>query len=226
MRKKKLCISLIIMIFIIITFIGMFLSKTEPKSINYEKKPNVEENIKSDSKSIQFLKSISDIEAINTKLIDNPVGIKGEFLVPEKSIVQGVNYFLIETKNDKITNLNINIEDGKIKAKVDYRLTKNINVPVEVEVLPTLNKNKDLVLNIKNVKLLDLKLYDWIVDLSVNSFIKDWFSKDSNILVKFNDGSVIIDKTNFKGVNLENINLDKHNLKLNMIINLKYFLNK
>ncbi|EPZ54985.1 hypothetical protein H477_4126 [[Clostridium] sordellii ATCC 9714] len=92
--------------------------------------------------------------------------------------------------------------------------------------LPTLNKNKDLVLNIKNVKLLDLKLYDWIVDLSVNSFIKDWFSKESNILVKFNDGSVIIDKTNFKGVNLENINLDKHSLKLNMIINLKYFLNK
>ena len=88
-----------------------------------------------------------------------------------------------------------------------------------------MDKNNNLILNIKEVKLLDLKLYDWIVDIALKSFIKDWFSKDSNINVKFEKGNVVIDKNNFKEVMLKNISLGPKNLKINMIIDFNHINN-
>ncbi|SCI67092.1 Uncharacterised protein [uncultured Clostridium sp.] len=226
MNKKKIIIIALIIIGILFFFLGFINNK--PKDIENQNTNinKIEESQISENKTIKFLKSVSGIKANNIELINNPVGVKGEFLVPQKSILNGVNYFLKETKNDKISKVDININKNTVKAKVNYKVTKNITTPIEVEVVPSLNKNKDLILNVKEVKLLDLKLYKWIVDMALNSFIKDWFSKDSNISVKFNDGSVIIDKSNFKDVSLENISLDSNNLKINMIIDLNYILNK
>lgn len=223
MNKKKIWIISVLIVAVVFIGIISIGSKEEKKVVDNNIK--TEKNISENSKTLSFLKSVSGIKAEKMELIDTPVGIKGEFLIPEKSILDGVNYFLDNTKNDKIENVNINIDKGKVKAKVDYKVTKGIKVPVEVEIIPSLNKEKDLVLNIEKVKLLDLKLYDWVVNMSVNSFIKDWFSKDSNVDVKFNDGNVIIDKSNFKGIDLEKITLDEHNLIVNMIIDLKYFIN-
>ena len=42
------------------------------------------------------------------------MGVKGEFLVPQKSILNGVNYFLKETKNDKISKVDININKNTV----------------------------------------------------------------------------------------------------------------
>lgn len=223
MNKKKIWIISVLIVAVVFIGIISIGSKEEKKIVDNNIK--TEKNISENSKTLSFLKSVSGIKAEKMELIDTPVGIKGEFLIPEKSILDGVNYFLDNTKNDKIENVNINIDKGKVKAKVGYKVTKGIKVPVEVEIIPSLNKEKDLVLNIEKVKLLDLKLYDWVVNMSVNSFIKDWFSKDSNVDVKFNDGNVIIDKSNFKGIDLEKITLDEHNLIVNMIIDLKYFIN-
>lgn len=176
-------------------------------------------------KNLTFFRDIAGVKATNVELIDNPVGVKGEFSVPEKSILNGINYFLKETKNEKISNVNIHIEKQGIIAKVDYKVNKSITTPIEVKFLPIVDKSNNLILNIKEVKLLDLKLYDWVVDIALKSFIKDWFSKDSNINVKFEKGNVIIDKNNFKGVMLKNISLESKGVKINMIIDFNYINN-
>lgn len=228
MKNKKQKIFLGIIIFFILSATIIFSIKkldTQPtKQIKkIENNKDIVEN--SEAKNLTFFRDIAGVKATNIELIDNPVGVKGEFLVPEKSILNGINYFLKETKNDKISNINIDIEENGIIAKVDYKVNQNITTPIEVKFLPTVDKNNNLILNIKEVKLLDLKLYDWIVDIALKSFIKDWFSKDSNINVKFEKGNVVIDKNNFKEVILKNISLGSKDLKINMIIDFNHINN-
>lgn len=228
MKNKKQKIFLGIIIFFILSATIIFSIKkldTQPTQQvkKIENNKDIVEN--SEAKNLTFFRDIAGVKATNIELIDNPVGLKGEFLVPEKSILNGINYFLKETKNDKISNVNIDIEENGIIAKVDYKVNQNITTPIEVKFLPTVDKNNNLILNIKEVKLLDLKLYDWIVDIALKSFIKDWFSKDSNINVKFEKGNVVIDKNNFKEVMLKNISLGSKDLKINMIINFNHINN-
>lgn len=228
MKNKKQKIFLGIIIFLILSATIIFsIKKLETQPIQQVKKIEKNKDIveNSESKNLTFFRDIAGVKATNIELIDNPVGVKGEFLVPEKSILNGINYFLKETKNDKISNVNIDIEENGIIAKVDYKVNQNITTPIEVKFLPTVDKNNNLILNIKEVKLLDLKLYDWIVDIALKSFIKDWFSKDSNINVKFEKGNVVIDKNNFKEVMLKNISLGPKNLKINMIIDFNHINN-
>jgi hypothetical protein len=228
MRNKKRKIFLGVIIFLILSAFMLFsIKKLDTQSNQQVKKiENSEEKVKNtEGKNLTFFIDIAGVKATNAELIDNPVGVKGEFLVPEKSILNGINYFLKETKNDKISNVNIDIEENGIIAKVDYKVNQNITTPIEVKFLPTVDKNNNLILNIKEVKLLDLKLYDWIVDIALKSFIKDWFSKDSNINVKFEKGNVVIDKNNFKEVMLKNISLGSKDLKINMIIDFNYINN-
>lgn len=225
MNRKKISIVIIVLVLVItIGFIVFSNKKESPKTNNDSSDIKVEETITDNTDALQFLKSVAGIKANNVEITDNPVGVKGEFLVPEESILSGVDYFLKETNNDKIENLNINLDNNTINIRVDYKVSKFIKVPVEVQVVPSLNKEKDLVLNIQKVKLLDMKLYDWIVDVSVNSFIKDWFPKESGLKVTFNEGNVVIDKDNFKGISIDNINLDKNNLKIDMFIDLQYLM--
>ncbi|GKZ04989.1 hypothetical protein ANS017_07300 [Paraclostridium bifermentans] len=228
MKNKKQKIFLGIIIFLILSATIIFSIKkldTQPTQQvkKIENNKDIVEN--SEAKNLTFFRDIAGVKATNIELIDNPVGVKGEFLVPEKSILNGINYFLKQTKNDKISNVNIDIEENGIIAKVDYKVNQNITTPIEVKFLPTVDKNNNLILNIKEVKLLDLKLYDWIVDIALKSFIKDWFSKDSNIDVKFEKGNVVIDKNNFKQVMLKNISLGSKDLKINMIIDFNHINN-
>lgn len=228
MKNKKQKIFLGIIIFFILSATIIFSIKKLDTQQNQQVK-KIENNKdaveNSKEKNLTFFRDIAGVKATNIELIDNPVGVKGEFLVPEKSILNGINYFLKQTKNDKISNVNIDIEESGIIAKVDYKVNKSITTPIEVKFLPTVDKNNNLILNIKEVKLLDLKLYDWIVDIALKSFIKDWFSKDSNIDVKFEKGNVVIDKNNFKEVILKNISLEQKDLKINMIIDFNYINN-
>lgn len=225
MKNKKQKTFLGIIIFFILSATIIFSIKKLDTQQNQQVK-KIENNKgtveNSKEKNLTFFRDIAGVKAKNIELINNPVGVKGEFLVPEKSILNGINYFLKLTKNDKISNVNIDIEENGIIAKVDYKVNKSITTPIEVKFLPTVDKNNNLILNIKEVKLLDLKLYDWIVDIALKSFIKDWFSKDSNIDVKFEKGNVVIDKNNFKEVILKNISLGPKDLKINMIIDFNY----
>lgn len=228
MKNKKQKIFLGIIIFFILSATIIFSIKKLDTQQNQQVK-KIENNKdaveNSKEKNLTFFRDIAGVKATNIELIDNPVGVKGEFLVPEKSILNGINYFLKQTKNDKISNVNIDIEESGIIAKVDYKVNKSVTTPIEVKFLPTVDKNNNLILNIKEVKLLDLKLYDWIVDIALKSFIKDWFSKDSNIDVKFEKGNVVIDRNNFKEVVLKKISLGPKDLKINMIIDFNYINN-
>ena len=80
-----------------------------------------------------------------------------------------------------------------------YKVNKIIKTPIEVRVNPVLNDNKDLVINIEEVKFLDIKVADWIVNLVLNGFIKDWFPSNGDLKVELNKGNVVIYKENFKG---------------------------
>ncbi len=228
MPNKKQKIFLGVIFFLTLSVLMLFsIKKLDTHSNQQVKKiENSEDKVKNtEGKNLTFFRDIAGVKATNAELIDNPVGVKGEFLVPEKSILNGINYFLKETKNEKISNVNIHIENQGIIAKVDYKVNKSITTPIEVKLLPIVDKSNNLILNIKEVKLLDLKLYDWIVDIALKSFIKDWFSKDSNINVKFEKGNVVIDKNNFKGVILKNISLESKGVKINMIVDFNYINN-
>ena len=61
-----------------------------------------------------------------------------------------------EFKENKYTNSSCNNS---------FIRNKNITTPIKVKVVPTLNNNKDLELKIQEVKFLDLKISDWLVNL-------------------------------------------------------------
>ena len=191
----------IIIILIIAVLLGVYLfvpiNNSKGEDISY--KPN------------------NKIEATDNK---ETVGIKGEFLAPKESILNGVDYFLKHTENDKMTNVKVDIGDSYIAIRVDYKITKSITTPIEVKIIPTLNNNKDLELKIKEVKFLDLKVADWIVNMGLKSFIKDWFPKDENINVEFKDGVVVIYKDNFNGIELDKLKVESTGLNINMTIDL------
>lgn len=169
---------------------------------------------------LNFFEAISGIKAKEVEITDNPVGLKGDFFAPDEAIVKSLNYFLEETKNNKMKNLNIRSEDGVLNIKVDYKVTTTITTPIEVKIKPTLNETKDLVINIEEVRFLDLKISKWIVNLALDNFIEDWFPDNGNLNVGFNEGNVIIYKDNFKGGEINSISLE-NGLEIEMIIDLE-----
>jgi len=124
-----------------------------------------------------------------------------------------------------MTNLKVDLGNGYITIKVDYKITKNITTPIEVKVVPLLNSNKDLELRIKDLKFLDLKIADWIVNIGLNSFIKDWFPKNEDINIEFKKGVVVIYKDNFKGIALDELKVKSTGLNINMTIDLNTIIN-
>ncbi len=222
MSKKTLTIGIVVAILIL--FGGYIFMKplTNDSKQNNNNNNKIEKNEETSSnKTIDFLSAVQGLKIESVELVDDPVGFEGAFLAPEQSIRNGLDYFLNESKNEKISRVNIDVDGGCIKVNVDYKITNKITTPIEVKVIPSLNEDKDLVLKIDEVKFLDLKIANWIVDLGVKNFVKDFFSGDNNLAMEFNDGNVLIDKSNFKGVVLNNISIDSKMLKLDMRIDLE-----
>lgn len=220
MNKKLLTLisaGIVLFLVIIYFFIGNNLHKDNLIKNNITNQ--IEEIGKNDNKLISFLKSIHGVKIESLELVDNPVGFEGSFLAPKESIKNGVDYFLKESKNDKINDVKIDIGSGYIKLNVDYNIINNITTPIEFKVIPSLDSNHNLVLKIDDVKFLDLKIANWIVNIGLNNFIKDWFTSDMD--VKFNDGNVVIYKSNFKGVYLNKISINSKDIKINMSINME-----
>lgn len=222
MNLKRIT-AIIILIIAVLLGAYLFVSSNNTKGEDISYKPNNKletPDNKENIPAIDFLKSISGLKAKNIELIDNPVGIKGKFLAPRESILNGVDYFLKHTENDKMENVKVDIGDGYISIRVDYKITKNITTPIEVKVIPALSNDKDLELKIKEVKFLDLKIANWIVNLGLNSFIKDWFPNDEDINIGFKEGIVVIYKDNFKEIELDTLKVESTGLNINMTIDL------
>ena len=224
MKNKKIAV-IVSFIIIVLSIIGILYYKNtfNNKNINNpEKIENQQIEHKEPNKEIlNFLSSISGVQAKNIEIINDPVGFKGELYVPNNSILNGVDYFLKETKNNKMKDLNIEVGNGYIKAYVVYKVNNFIKTPIEVKVKPTLNENKDLVIYIDNVKFLDLKIADWIVNIALNSFVKDWFPEDGHFDVEFNKNNVVISKENFKSVQLNDIYLSNNGINIYAVIDLE-----
>ena len=131
----------------------------------------------------------------------------------------------METENEKMENVAMYTEKEYVTISVDYKVTKNITTPIEVKISPKLNDNKDLVINIEEIKLLDIKLPKLIVNIVMDSFIKDWFPKEDNN-IEFAKGAVIIDKENFNEVDLENLEVEEDGLRIKAVIKLEEVINK
>ncbi len=221
-KKTVILVTIIVIFSLIVGYLYVSSNKDEGGNININHTNSNNDNKElSKSKEIKFLESIAGIKAVEVELINNPVGIKGRFEAPKESILNGIDYFLKNTKNEKVDNVSIDIGNGYIDARANYKVNSFINTPIEVKVIPSINENKDLLLSIDEVRFLDLKLADWIVDLGIKNFVKDWFSKDSDISVEFNDGYVIIHSQNFKELTIENLLIDDNGLILDMFINLE-----
>lgn len=220
MNLKKVSI-LIATVIIVLLGIFTFIYINNNDDVSYNPNNKLEDIQNNETiQELEFLKSISGVKAKNIELIDNPVGIKGEFIAPKESILKGVDYFLQHTKNDKMENVKVDLGKGYISISVDYKITKNITTPIKVKVIPTLNNNKDLELKIQEVKFLDLKISDWLVNIALKSFIKDWFPKNKDINIDFKEGFVIIYKDNFKGINIDKLKVELTGLNIDMTIDL------
>ena len=227
--NKKLAIIIVSIVSVLIIF-GVILfnmiNRSKDENVNENKyEANNIETTENQSEIINFISSIAGLQASNIEVINDPIGIKGELFAPEETILNGVDYFLEKTNNEKMKDLKINIEEGHISIYVNYEVLNNIKTPVEVKVKPSINDEEDLVITIDEVRFLDLKIADWIVNLALKSFVKDWFPEAGKINVKFNKGDVIVYKDNFKGVNLKSVLLEEAGLKINAIIDLKYVIN-
>ncbi|MGL5352387.1 MAG: hypothetical protein ACRDA5_03560 [Clostridium sp.] len=221
MKNKKLAI-IISSIVILLIIIGAMYFNVKGKNISKVEKNEVssgDENIPNEV--FDFISSIAGVRANNIEIINNPVGFKGELFAPIDSISNGVDYFLENTENEKMENLKIDIKEDLISIYVNYKVTKNIKTPIELIISPSLNENEDLVINIDEVKFLDIKIADFIVNIAVNSFIKDWFPSESDLKIDFNKGNVVIYKENLKGIVLKNVSVESEGLKINAIINLE-----
>lgn len=222
MKNKNKIIIIISALIILIA--GYFIIKTNNTSDN-KVNTKVEQNIKQENKSLEegldFLKQISGVKANNIELINNPVGLKGEFVAPRESILKGVDYFLKDTKNDKMEDIGIDIGNGYIYLRTTYKVNSFIKTPIEVKVKPSLDKEKDLVLEVSQFRFLDLNVPKWIVNLGLKNFIKDWFPDDNKFKVTFEEGKVVIDKSNYDKITIDNISIDNNAMKIDMIINLE-----
>ena len=216
--KRNIIILVIIVVTTIVLGVTVFTISNKNENISNEETKNetVSEDI--DEGTIEFLNAIAGIKAENIEIINNPVvGVKGKIIAPEESIVNGINYFLKSTNNEKMKNLEININNKSIDLYVNYVVTDTFTTPIKVSITPTLNDNKDLVINIEEVKILDLKLANFLVNLALKTFVKDWFN-DSNMKVEYEKSRVIIDKENFQGIKIDSILVNNDGISLDVVI--------
>ena len=223
-NKRNIIISIIILITIILGAIVLYIYGKD-KDIPNENLTSEIINEKLEEGTIGFLNSISGIKAENMEIINQPViGVKGKVIVPEVSIINGIKYYLKSTKNDKMSNLEVDIQNNSIDLYVNYAVNDSFNTPIKVNITPSLNENKDLVINIGEVKVLDLKLANFLVNLALKTFVKDWFN-DSNMKVDYEKSKVIIYKENFEGIDIDSILVNNDDITLGIIIDARKILN-
>lgn len=227
MKNKRIIIILLVLAVVITVIIGCtYFNKPVDNSNNKIKNEEISNSNKSDIEGvIEFLGSISGVKAIDIEILNNPVGFTGELYAPKESIKNCVDYYLTNTNNEKMEDLKIDIGDNFLSIYVNYKVNKMIKTPIEVKVNPVLNNSGDLVINIDEVKFLDIRIADWIVNLALNSFVKDWFPSGGDLKLEFNKDNVVVYRKNFKGVNINKLSLEEEGLIINVTIDLREILN-
>ena len=164
---------------------------------------------------MQYLQSLVGLESKNIKILDNPLRIEGSFYIPEETILTFINHYLESSNNKDITNLNITINKNALTISGQYKLLTYLKTPIDIDILPTITKEKNLRLNLKDIRLLNLSLNENIIDAVIDS----WFSDLENISV--DRGDVIIDKSFFKNTEIKSIDLKEDYLVIDLSLKIQ-----
>ena len=212
--KRKIIIPLIILIFIILLFVGIYeLSIKNNKKSSLDIDVNTSLNIPKEQ--MQYLQSLVGLESKNIKILDNPLRIEGSFYIPEETILTFINHYLENSNNKDITNLNITINKNVLTISGQYKLLTYLKTPIDIDILPIITKEKNLRLNLKDIRLLNLSLNENIIDAVIDS----WFSDLENISV--DRGDVIIDKSFFKNTEIKSIDLKEDYLVIDLSLKIQ-----
>ena len=214
LKRRSIIILIILFIFLILSLFGVY-----ELSIKNNKKSSVDidvnTNLNIPKEQMQYLQSLVGLESKNIKILDNPLRIEGSFYIPEETILTFINHYLESSNNKDITNLNITINKNVLTISGQYKLLTYLKTPIDIDILPTITKEKNLRLNLKDIRLLNLSLNENIIDAVIDS----WFSDLENISV--DRGDVIIDKSFFKNTEIKSIDLKEDYLVIDLSLKIQ-----
>ena len=214
LKRRSIIILVVLFIALVLSLFGIYeLSIKNNKKSSLDIDVNTSLNIPKEQ--MQYLQSLVGLESKNIKILDNPLRIEGSFYIPEETILTFINHYLENSNNKDITNLNITINENALTISGQYKLLTYLKTPIDIDILPTITKEKNLRLNLKDIRLLNLSLNENIIDAVIDS----WFSDLENISV--DRGDVIIDKSFFKNTEIKSISLKEDYLVIDLIIKIQ-----
>ena len=214
LKRRSIIILVVLFIALVLSLFGIY-----ELSIKNNKKSSVDidvnTNLNIPKEQMQYLQSLVGLESKNIKILDNPLRIEGSFYIPEETILTFINHYLENSNNKDITNLNITINENALTISGQYKLLTYLKTPIDIDILPTITKDKNLKLNLKDIRLLNLSLNENIIDAVIDS----WFSDLENISV--DRGDVIIDKSFFKNTEIKSIDLKEDYLVIDLSLKIQ-----
>ena len=214
LKRRSIIILVVLFIALVLSLFGIY-----ELSIKNNKKSSVDidvnTNLNIPKEQMQYLQSLVGLESKNIKILDNPLRIEGSFYIPEETILTFINHYLESSNNKDITNLNITINENALTISGQYKLLTYLKTPIDIDILPTITKEKNLRLNLKDIRLLNLSLNENIIDAIIDS----WFSDLENISV--DRGDVIIDKSFFKNTEIKSIDLKEDYLVIDLSLKIQ-----
>ena len=214
LKRRSIIILVVLFISLVLSLFGIY-----ELSIKNNKKSSVDidvnTNLNIPKEQMQYLQSLVGLESKNIKILDNPLRIEGSFYIPEETILTFINHYLESSNNKDITNLNITINENALTISGQYKLLTYLKTPIDIDILPTITKEKNLRLNLKDIRLLNLSLNENIIDAVIDS----WFSDLENISV--DRGDVIIDKSFFKNTEIKSIDLKEDYLVIDLSLKIQ-----
>ena len=214
LKRRSIIILVVLFIALVLSLFGVYeLSIKNNKKSSLDIDVNTSLNIPKEQ--MQYLQSLVGLESKNIKILDNPLRIEGSFYIPEETILTFINHYLESSNNKDITNLNITINENALTISGQYKLLTYLKTPIDIDILPTITKEKNLRLNLKDIRLLNLSLNDNIIDAVIDS----WFSDLENISV--DRGDVIIDKSFFKNTEIKSIDLKEDYLVIDLSLKIQ-----
>ena len=213
LKIRSIIILTILFIFLVLSLFGIYELSSKNKKSSVDIDVNTSLNIPKEQ--MQYLQSLVGLESKNIKILDNPLRIEGSFYIPEETILTFMNHYLETSNNKDVTNLNVTINENALTIEGQYKLLTYLKTPIDIDILPTITKDKNLKLNLKDIRLLNLSLNDNIIDAVIDS----WFSDLENISV--DRGDVIIDKSFFKNTEIKSISLKEDYLVIDLSLKIQ-----
>ena len=214
LKRRSIIILVVLFISLVLSLFGIYeLSIKNNKKSSLDIDVNTSLNIPKEQ--MQYLQSLVGLESKNIKILDNPLRIEGSFYIPEETILTFINHYLESSNNKDITNLNITINENALTISGQYKLLTYLKTPIDIDILPIITKEKNLRLNLKDIRLLNLSLNENIIDAVIDS----WFSDLENISV--DRGDVIIDKSFFKNTEIKSIDLKEDYLVIDLSLKIQ-----